>query len=75
MRCLARTDRLSCQNLRSLKCIYLLYFLLSLPCWREVLPYIGHIGVSSLKGYEKYGVDFGHFRLKLGMAFFTLVLN
>ena len=36
----------------------------------EVLPYIGSTGMSSLKGYEKYGVDLGHFRLKLGMFFF-----
>ena len=35
----------------------------------EVLPYIGYTGMSSLKGYEKYGVDLGHFRLKLGMVF------
>ena len=38
----------------------------------EVLPYIGYTGMSSLKGYEKYGVDFGHFRLKLGMVFVWL---
>ena len=36
----------------------------------EVLPYIGHTGMLSLKGYEKYGVDLGHLRLKLGMVFF-----
>ena len=56
--------------------MYLLVILpfVSLPCLREVLPYIGHIGMSSLKGYEKC-VDFGHFRLKLGIPFFSLVLN
>ena len=31
--------------------------------------------MSSLKGYEKCSVDLGHFRLKLGMVFFTLVLK
>ena len=41
----------------------------------EVLPYIGSTGMLSLKGYEKYGVDLVHFRLKLGMVLFTLVLS
>ena len=41
----------------------------------EVLPYIGYTGMLSLKGYEKYGVDLSHFRLKLGMVLFTLVLS
>ena len=36
----------------------------------EALPYIGYTGMSSLKGYEKYGVDLGHFRLKLGIVYF-----
>ena len=49
---------------------YLLYFPLTLPYWGEVLPYIGSTGMSNLKGYEKYGVNFGHFRLKQGMFFF-----
>ena len=51
-----------------------IYLLVMLPfdsaLLGEVLPYIGYTGVSSLKGYEKYGVDLGHFRLKLGMVFF-----
>ena len=54
---LCRTDPLSCQSLCTLKCISLAYFPLTLPYWREVLPYIGQIGMSSLKAYEKYGVD------------------
>ena len=71
MCCFASTDSLSCQSLRTLKCIYLLYFRLTLPYWgTEILPYIGYTGMSSLKGYEKYGVGLGHFRLKLGMVFF-----
>ena len=68
---LRRTDPLSCQSLCTLKCIYLSYFPLTLPYWREVLPYIGQIDMSSLKGYEQYGVDFGHCRLKLGMVFYS----
>ena len=69
MRCFARTDPLSCQSPRTLKCIYLAYFPLTLPYWREILPYIGHMSMSSLKVYEKYGVDFGYFWLKLGWFF------
>ena len=67
MRCFARTDSLSCQSLRTLKCVYFDSALLG-----EALPYIGYTGMSSLKGYEKYGVVLGHFRLKLGMVFFSL---
>ena len=33
MRCFASTDSLSCQSLRTFKCIYLLYFPLTLPYW------------------------------------------
>ena len=41
-------------------------------------PYVGHVGMSSFKVCEVllrhfvqiYSVDFGHFRLKLGMFFF-----
>ena len=74
MRCFARTDPLSCLSPRTLKCIYLAYFPLTLPYWKEVLPYIGHVSMSSLKVYEKYGVDFGHFCSNWD-GFFTLVLN
>ena len=56
MRCFTRTTPLSCQGPRTLrKCISLLYFPLTVPYWGR---------------YERYGVDFGHFRLKLGMCFF-----
>ena len=66
---LRRADPAQLPERRTLKCIYLPYVPLTLPYLRELLPYIGHIGMSSLKGSEKYGVYFGHFRLKLGMVF------
>ena len=72
-RCFARTHPLMLLEPTHFEMYLPVILPLSLPCWREVLPYIGHIGMSSLKGYEKYSVDFGHFCLKLGMAFFALV--
>ena len=69
MRCFTPHWSTQLPDFTHFECIYLWYFPSTLPYRSEVLPYIGHMGMSSLKGYEKYGLDFGHFCPKLGMGF------
>ena len=35
-----------------------------------ILPFDSALGEGGTQGYEKYSVNFGHFRLKLGFFFF-----